>query len=66
MINSVRQAFIFSFFHSFLPPHLQVLASLGGIQFSYFEPFLESEDELVRCAAAEQLVILAKVTASAE
>ena len=39
-----------------------MIAGLGGIQFCYFEPFLESEDEMIRGAAAEQLVILAKVS----
>jgi hypothetical protein len=38
-----------------------VIAGFGGIHFNYFEPFLESEDEMVRCSAAFQLVTLAKV-----
>ncbi|KAL8620460.1 hypothetical protein ACOMHN_048393 [Nucella lapillus] len=42
-------------------PQQFAIREAGGIMFSVFEPFLESEDEFHQCYAAFQVVVLARV-----
>lgn len=42
------------------------IADLGGIPFSWFRPFLESENEYFRCCSAFQVIILARIIPQAD